>query len=106
MSTEKPSRNEEEYFAKLEAEKLEQQRTRSRELAITAERATHYMKCPQCGADLVTQEFHGVQVIRCPECHGLWLDASEIEAVVAHEDQALLRRVFTDFMITLRSYTM
>ena len=100
--TDKPSRNEEEYFAAQEREKLAVQQERARQAALTAERKSHHMKCPRCGTDLKTEDFHGVQIDRCPECHGLWLDAGEIDAVVAHEDKGLLGRVFTDVMTSFR----
>jgi len=101
MSADKPSRPEKEHFAKIEAERLAKQRRQSQELARLAERHSHHLKCPRCGADLTSEEFHGVQVERCCECHGLWLDAEQIEAVVAHEDVSLLRRVVTDVMASL-----
>ena len=44
-----------------------------------AERRTHYMKCPKCGADLVREQRAGVEIEKCPECHGLWLDPSDAE---------------------------
>lgn len=76
MSTlEKPSHNEEEYFARREAELIRARQAAAREAARAAERRTHYMKCPHCGADLVTEERHALTVDRCPECQGLWLDA-------------------------------
>ena len=77
--TDKPSRNEEEYFATQERENLAKVREAARKSAMSEERKSHYMKCPKCGADLKTEDFHGVQIDRCPECHGLWLDAGEID---------------------------
>ena len=103
MSTiDKPSRNEEEYFAKLEAERIERKRIELGKLAQNAERKSHYMRCPKCGGSLVTEEFHRVQVDRCPECHGVWLDAGELDAVLKHDDPGLLRRALGDFMGSLK----
>jgi uncharacterized protein with PIN domain len=103
MSTEqKPSRNEEEYFAKLEAERLERKKAEQAKLADNAERKSHYMRCPKCGGHLVTEEFHRVQIDRCPDCHGLWLDQGEIDAVMAHEDKGLLSRALGEFMGSLK----
>jgi uncharacterized protein with PIN domain len=104
MSTEqKPSRNEEEYFAKLEAERLERKKAEQAKLADNAERKSHYMRCPKCGGHLVTEEFHRVQIDRCPDCHGLWLDQGEIDAVMAHEDKGLLSRALGEFMGSLKA---
>jgi hypothetical protein len=97
----KPSRNEEEYFAKLEAERIERKRQELARLSQSDERKSHYMRCPKCGGKLVTEEFHRVQVERCPECHGLWIDHGEIDAVVSHEDKGLLSRAMGEFMRSL-----
>jgi uncharacterized protein with PIN domain len=80
--TDKPSRNEDEYFARQEAERLEQSRAEIQRVTIESERKSHYMKCPKCGADLNTVDYHGVQVDRCPECDGVWFDAGEVESLV------------------------
>ena len=55
------------------------------------------MKCPKCGADLGTEDYHGVQVDRCPECNGMWLDAGEIEDLLAREDAGVIN-VFRSIM--------
>ena len=77
MSTDKPSRNEDEYFAREEHERLA--RLRAKEAAD-----------------------HGVQVERCPEDGGIWLDAGEIDLLMKHEDHSVLRRVFGDVAGSLR----
>jgi Zn-finger nucleic acid-binding protein len=40
-------------------------------------------------------------VDRCPDCHGLWLDAGEIELVVEHEDKGVIRRALGEFLASL-----
>jgi uncharacterized protein with PIN domain len=103
MTTEnKPSRNEEEYFAKLEAERLERKRQEQARLSSDQEKKSHYMRCPKCGGHLVTEEFHRVQIDRCPDCHGLWLDRGEIDAVLGHDDKGVLSRALGEFMGSLR----
>ena len=79
MSTDKPSRNEDEYFAQQNAELLRKQREEADEAALEAERKSHYMKCPKDGFDLASSEFHGVQIETCPHCGGMWLDAGELD---------------------------
>ncbi len=76
---EKPSRNEEEYFAKREAELLKERQSAAHKAEVDAERRSHYMKCPKCGNDLVTEEYHGVEIDRCMECNGMWFDAGEVD---------------------------
>ena len=70
MSTEKPSRNEGEYFAQQNAELLRKQREKQAAAAAEAERKTHYMKCPKDGYDLAAASIHGVQIETCPHCGG------------------------------------
>ena len=101
-TTDKPSRNEDEYFLKLDAERIERKRAEQAKMNQNEERKSHYLRCPKCGGHLVTEEFHRVQVDRCPECHGIWLDNGEIDAVVAHEDTGLLRRALGEFMGSLK----
>lgn len=103
MTPNKPSKSEDEYFAKEEAELLKAQRERARAAAEEATRALHFMKCPKDGHDLVHEEFHGVTVDRCVHCQGIFLDADEIAAVVAHHDPTLLGRVLRDLSAVLRA---
>ena len=37
------------------------------------------MNCPRCRTELKLQEYRGIQVDRCPECKGLWLDHPELD---------------------------
>lgn len=103
MATNKPSKSEDEYFAKEEAELLKTQRLRAQEAAAAAARQLHFMKCPKDGHDLVPEAFHGVTVDRCVHCHGIFLDADEIAAVVAQDDPTLLGRVVRDISRVLRA---
>ena len=94
--TDKPSKNENEYFALQDAELLKEQRARAEAAALEAERKTHYMKCPKDGHDLATNEYHGVPIETCPHCGGMWLDAGEWDAI-SHDDRpALLTRIIAD----------
>jgi acetyl-CoA carboxylase beta subunit len=95
--TDKPSRNEEEYFAKEEAKRLRKQREEAQAQEEQERRQTHYMKCPKCGADLVTEEYMGVEVDRCPDCKGTWFDAGETEDLLRREDEGVLK-VFKSIM--------
>ena len=102
MTIEKPSRNEDEYFAQQNAELLKKQREKTEAAARDAERKSHYMKCPKDGYDLSGSEFHGVQIETCPHCGGMWLDAGELE-VIAHEDRpALMTRVLSEALSAFR----
>lgn len=85
--TEKPSRTEEEYFARHEAEIIKARRAAADAARAESERKSHFMKCPKCGADLITEEYHGIHVDRCTECHGIWFDAGEVEQLLENQKQ-------------------
>ncbi len=83
MATEStPSRNEEEYFARLDAELRKQLRERA-----DAERATQIAaernKCPRDGSTLVSKESRHITIDQCPTCEGIWLDKGELELLAA-----------------------
>jgi Zn-finger nucleic acid-binding protein len=40
------------------------------------------MICPACGARLETVVRQGVEIDRCPDCRGIWLDRGELEKLV------------------------
>lgn len=97
MSTEKPSRNEDEYFAKRDAELIKTTRSLELEKIQAEARKQHYMKCPKDGYDLSTQDMEGVQVDICAHCGGFWLDKGELETLIKHEDKGgVLGRIFSD----------
>jgi len=83
--TEKPSRSEEEYFARKEAELREARQEAAANAARDAERKSHFMKCPKCGADLLVEEYHGIEIDRCRECKGIWFDSGEAELLIEKE---------------------
>ena len=96
------SKNEDEYFAREDAARLKRLRDQEAAQKTASERRSHFMKCPKCGGALQTELFHGVQVDRCPDCHGLWLDHDEVDTLLKHEDPGMLRRVFGDVLGSLR----
>ena len=87
----KPSHNEEEFFAKQDAELMRMRRAALDEERRTAERRSHYMKCPKCGCDLEERQFHKVKVDVCPECNGTWLDGGELESLSFVKQSELTR---------------
>ena len=93
----KPSREEDEYFAREDVEKKRklayQQAQVMAEQQKEALRTLHYMKCPKCGYDLITGQWDGVQIDQCTHCHGIWFDAGEAEAVLKHPHPNVIARV-------------
>ena len=101
--TEKPSQNEDEYFARENAELLRRQRDRMEATRAEEERKSHYMKCPKDGHNLFTTVYQHVSIDRCEHCGGVWLDPGELDALARSPDQPnLLGRVVSDVMSTLR----
>lgn len=86
--TEKPSSVEEEYFAREEIEKKRKLALEQHAKLATQQREDlkklHFMKCPKCGMDLQTLKRDDVEIESCFNCHGVWLDAGELERIVAH----------------------
>lgn len=78
----KPSRNEEEYFARVDADLRKELRARAdaeRAARVAAERN----KCPRDGSTLVSRESNHVTIDQCPTCEGIWLDKGELEILAA-----------------------
>ncbi len=78
---EKPSRNEDEYFVRLDAELMKQRRLELDAAREAAERAACFMKCPKCSSELAERTMHQVKVDVCTNCGGVWLDAGELDLV-------------------------
>lgn len=99
MTENKPSRNEDEYFVKQDAEAIKEYRARLDAERLRTERKSHFMKCPKCGADLQEKRMGSVAVDTCPECRGMWLDAGELDLVrqARDSDQPGLVDDFLDF---------
>jgi len=76
---EKPSKNEDEYFAKQNLEIIHEMRVKLDAERRKAERKAHHNKCPRCGADLKERHAEHVRIDECPECGGIWLDKGELD---------------------------
>jgi uncharacterized protein len=83
---EKPSKSEDEYFARKEMEQRKQRAAeQSAKMAVEEKepvRKLHWMKCPKCGMDLTTIDFQGVKIDQCPSCNGTFLDAGELQEIL------------------------
>jgi rubrerythrin len=85
----KPSRAEDEYFARQELERRKEwAKEQSAKMAAEEKerlKQLHYMKCPKCGMDMSTIALHGVNVDQCPSCGGVFFDKGEVEELLAAE---------------------
>jgi hypothetical protein len=76
---EKPSRNEDEYFARQNAEIIREMRAKLDAERKKAERSVSTIKCPRCGGELKEQHVEDVKIDECRDCHGVWLDPGELD---------------------------
>jgi len=100
----KPSRNEEEYFHRLEFRQRMELARRHEAKRAEAERARlieiHQHHCPRCGGELEevhVQEGHADQ---CPNCLGVWLDHEMFDRITHPvEDNRYLTAIFRDLLL-------
>ncbi|MBI4511936.1 MAG: zf-TFIIB domain-containing protein [Deltaproteobacteria bacterium] len=89
MSLKKPSETEEEYFARINAEKQRKLAHDKGKSMVTEEREQlkrlHFMHCPKCGMELQAVSFRGIQIDKCYYCNGTWLDEGELEHLAGKE---------------------
>jgi ribosomal protein L37AE/L43A len=97
----KPSEPEEEYFARQEFERRKQalaaRAQDASEEAKKQEVAIAQYRCPKCGAELVMVSYKGIEIDKCSQCQGIWLDCGELEQVLEGEQSFLsaVKRIFT-----------
>jgi hypothetical protein len=97
--TDKPSRAEDEFFAREEAEKLhrlhvEKLRQQTKE-EIEQQKQLHWMKCGKCGYDLQTIRWRNVDVDKCFRCGAILLDDGELEKLAGKENTGQFMQSFT-----------
>ncbi len=89
----KPSDKEEEHFARVEFErKRKAEEARQQQMADDEKKKAkdlHYMKCPKCGMQLIEIGYQDLKIDKCSGCHGVWLDAGELEQVSKFEGSSL-----------------
>ena len=88
-SLQKPSEKEEEYFCRKAVERMQKEAAERQSRMADDEKMRlkeqHYMHCPKCGHQLAELDYRGVKIDRCMNCHGVWLDAGELELVTQKE---------------------
>ena len=91
----KPSKNEDEYFARENQELIARMRAERDAQRARTERTANLMRCPRCGAPLVERAHHQVKLDACPDCGGVWLDKGELE-MLEQVDRSNVRRFVGD----------
>ncbi len=81
--TKRPSRPENEYFVREDAETKRKLAFQvKKELAkeeLEKLKAAHWNHCPKCGLEMHEIDFRGVKVDICFPCGGIYLDRQDIE---------------------------
>ncbi len=89
---------EESYFREHDRKLVEKLRAKAdherKEKEKQHRKQTHWLKCPKCGHDLHETPLGEVKVDRCSECGGIFLDAGELEILLAASKGSVLSRWF------------
>jgi hypothetical protein len=87
----KPSEKEEQYFREQELKRQLARARAAQEAMAAAEKQRlkdlHYMHCPKCGQKLAPENYGPVEIDVCAGCKGLWLDAHELDHILASKTQ-------------------
>ena len=78
----KPSQNEDEYFARRDAEWAKARRAELDKQHAADAKMANTPKCPRCQSPLVEREFQNVKLDACEKCKGVWFDSGELELVL------------------------
>lgn len=73
---------EDQYFMNKDKELIEKKHKEIEKEEFKKHFANH---CPKCAEKLQEEEFHGVNIDRCPACNGIWLDNGELDALTSAE---------------------
>lgn len=101
MSPDKPTKSEDEYFAKEDAEKAKRLKEKLRHEILEEQRKNIkeicHLKCPKCGGDLKEVVFRGVRIDKCNSCNGVWLDNGELAKLAGPGEGSSLREIINLF---------
>jgi uncharacterized protein len=91
MTTEKKRNNqEEEYFAREDAERIRklhaEEQSRLKQSEKEALRKLHAGRCSECGALMVPEKISGATILHCPACGGAFLDRASWDYIHAHAE--------------------
>jgi uncharacterized protein len=84
---------EDQYFAERDRQLIDRLReSKGGETDAAALKEAVHMRCPKCGTPLNSHTLHDVSVDECPSCHGVWLDAGELESLATWENAGWIAR--------------
>ena len=97
----KPSSNEEEYFAREDAEKKRkialEQHKKFAEIERSELKKLHQNHCPNCGMELQPIRFREINIARCFNCNGTWLHPGTLEKIAGHEKGEMINSILAIF---------
>ena len=85
---------EDEYFVKKEKDLIQKFKSKQADEAKETLKAACHMRCPKCGEPLKERSFQKVTLDQCTGCHGVWLDAGELEQVAGKEGASWLGKLW------------
>ncbi len=95
------SGSDDEYFARLDAEKKEKLRAKLEQEAAEAAkedlRKLHWHRCGKCGSSMETHLFRGVDIEVCQACGAVLLDQGELETLAGHDRSSLFSGIIDLF---------
>jgi hypothetical protein len=77
--------------ANFHLEKVHRQQQEATPMERRFLKALHWMRCPKCGHALATERHGSVDVDFCPDCRGVWIEITTLEAIVT--SPALAREI-------------
>jgi pimeloyl-CoA synthetase len=90
--------SEQEYFHRLEVEKLGKIKAESDAVeaveASEAARELHHHMCGKCGISMSSVLFKGVEIERCSGCGAVLLDPGELEQLAGEDESGFLAGLF------------
>jgi len=86
----KPSKIEDEYFVREDAEKKRklalQAKKEKKAAELKALKELHFMHCPKCGLGMQEVKYKHVDVDVCFSCGGVFLDKGELEHITLKDE--------------------
>lgn len=92
---------EEEYFARIEREKLEalvkEESAKKAAEEKAARKALHAQRCGKCGGLLKAQTFRGIEIDVCGDCGSVLLDPGELEQLGGKDESGAISSLASIF---------
>lgn len=84
------------YFKQKDNELIAKMRANLAAPTIQSENPAENLDCPKCDGKLKSGDFENIQIDVCDKCHGVWLDAGEMQQIVRTDpaQESWLKRLF------------